>query len=65
MTPEYIFFFRFTAHRDLSFHTFLYSITRLSAAPQTTLCGGPGPRFEPSTGDLEVGTPTMHYCTTV
>ena len=29
-----------------------------SAAPQTTLCGGPGPRFESGTGDLEAGTLT-------
>ena len=29
-----------------------------SAAPQITLWGGPGPRFEPGTGDLEAGTLT-------
>ena len=29
-----------------------------SAAPQTTLWGGPKPRFEPGTGDVEAGTLT-------
>ena len=29
-----------------------YYSTMRSAAPQTTLWGGPGPRFEPGTGDL-------------
>ena len=36
----------------------LNSITVRSAAPQTSLRGGPGPRFEPETGDLEAGTVT-------
>ena len=35
---------------------YLYSITVWSAAPQTTLRGGPGPRFEYETSDPD------HYC---
>ena len=33
-----------------------YSFTMWSAAPQTTLWGGPGPRFEPVPGGPEAGT---------
>ena len=35
---------------------YLYSITVCSAAPQTTLRGGPGARFEPGPGGPEAGT---------
>ena len=38
------------------FHKYLFSITVWSAAPQTTLRGGPWPRFKPGPGDLEAGT---------
>ena len=37
---------------------YIHSITVSSAAPQTTLWGGYGPRFEHGTGDLEAGTLT-------
>ena len=41
-----------------------YNITVWSAAPQTTLWGGPGPRFEPGTGGPEAGTlPPDHHTT--
>ena len=55
----YIFFFC-TVYQGLGFYYFYYffSITGWSAAPQTTLRGGPGPGFEPGTGDLEAGTLT-------
>ena len=42
-----------------------YSITVWSAAPQTTLWGGPppGPRYEPRPGDPEAGTPPLDHHT--
>ena len=41
---------------------YLYSITVWSAAPQTTLWGGPEPRFEPGLGGPEAGTlPLDHH----
>ena len=41
---------------------YLYSITVWSAAPQTTLWGGPGPRIEPGPGGPEAGTlPLDHH----
>ena len=69
---HYYYFVR-TAHRGLWFiFYYCYSITVCvwSAAPQTTLWGGPGPRFEPGTGCLEAETlttrpphlpPPLHY----
>ena len=53
-----VIFFRYTAHLGLGVLLYLYSITVRSAAPQTTLWGGPGPRIEPGTGDLEARTLT-------
>ena len=56
----YIFFiisFIYSPPRPRVLLHFLYSITVQSAAPQTTLWGGPPrPRFEPRTDDLEAGT---------
>ena len=43
----------------------LYSITVWSAASQTTLWGGPGPRFEPGTGGPEAGTLPLDHHTSV
>ena len=53
----------------LSFYNFffihhLYSITVQSAAPQTALRGGPGPRIEPGMGSLEAGRDTNPCLTT-
>ena len=48
--PWYILFFRPSRSRFLI--RYLYSITVRSAAPQTALSGGPGPRFKPGTGSL-------------
>ena len=48
---NYFNFLRFTVNRGLGFLIhYLYSIKVWSAAPQTTLWGGPGPRYEPGTG---------------
>ena len=62
----YNIFFRFTALLGLGyFILYLYSITVWSAAPQTSLWGGPGARFEsgtrfePGTGDLEAMEPEL------
>ena len=44
---------------------YLYSITVWSAAPQTTLWGGPGPRFEPGLGGPEAGTLPLDHHTSV
>ena len=53
------FYYFFSAYRVLQFLIhYLYSITVRSAAPQTSLWGGPRPRFEPGKGDLEAGTLT-------
>ena len=48
-----IFFIIYTLPRPRVLLHYLYSIKVRYAAPQTTLWGGPGPRFEPGTGDLE------------
>ena len=41
---------------------YLYSIIVWSAAPKTTLWGGPGPRFEPGPDGPEAGTlPLDHH----
>ena len=46
-----------TAHRDLVFYYFIYTVfTARSAAPQNALWGGSGPRFEPRMGNPEAGT---------
>ena len=46
----------------LQYYYYLYSITVWSAAPQTTLWGGPEPRFEPGPGGQEAGTlPLDHH----
>ena len=56
---NFFFFSRFTAHLGLGFFILnLYSITVWSAAPQTSLWGGPGPRIKPGTGDPEARTLT-------
>ena len=53
------FIFRFTAHLGEGIILYcIVCITVWSAAPQTTLWGGPRPRFEPRTGDLEARTLT-------
>ena len=57
-----IFFFFFDLFMGVLFLIFLYSITVSSAAPQTTLWGGPGPRFKPGPGCPEAGTlPLDHH----
>ena len=54
--------FLLTAHQGLVFYLYLYLYntvcTALCAAPQTTLWGGPGTRFEPGTGGIVAGTLT-------
>ena len=41
----------FTAYRNLLFYYIICTeLIGLNPAPQTTLWGGPGPRFEPGTG---------------
>ena len=52
------YFFLYSLPRPRVLLHYFFSITGWSAAPQTTLRGGPGPGFEPGTGDLEAGTLT-------
>ena len=59
---KHIYFFKSFFYWVLLYY--LYSITVRSAAPQTTLWGGPGPTFEPGPGGPEAGTlPLDHICT--
>ena len=74
--PIFISLSFFTAYRDLGLSFQLYSITVWSAAPQTTLSGGPAPTFESGMGGLiagplntrpphlqSLGLTVTHYCT--
>ena len=51
-----LFFFTYS-QQGIVFHYLIFTIlTARAAAPQTALWGGPRPRFEPGTGDLEAET---------
>ena len=53
------FFSRFSAHLGVEFYILFVQYYSVICRPsQTTLWGGPGPRFEPGTGDLEARTLT-------
>ena len=53
----YFFFSRVSAHLGVGFYTLFVPYYSVICHPsQSTLWGGPGPRFEPGTGDLEART---------